>query len=121
MAVSTAVFISLPWFWLNSSEVRSVQRFRDVIADQPGFSRAYAHEEIGKYYRKRGMMSEALKEYETAARLFPDNARFYGVLGGVQYNYGLRDEALGSFNRAFQVDSTYSTAHGADATRQCRT
>jgi len=110
IVVIAAIFLSLPWFFLNASEARSVQRFKNIIADQPGFSQAYAHEELGKYYRKRGMMQPALEEYKTAAQLFPDNARFYGVLGGVQYNYGLRDDAMQSFRRALQADSTYATA-----------
>lgn len=110
IVVIAAIFLSLPWFLLNASETRSVQRFKDMIADQPAFSQAYAHEELGKYYRKRGMVQPALEEYKTAARLFPDNARFYGVLGGVQYNYGLRDDAVQSFRRALQADSTYATA-----------
>jgi Tfp pilus assembly protein PilF len=110
IAVSAAMFLSLPWFWLNASEVRSVQRFKDIVADQPGFSRAYAHEELGKYYRKQGMILEALEEYRICAQLFPDNARFCAVLGGLQYNRGLRDDALRSFSRALQADSTYALA-----------
>lgn len=108
VAVSAAFFLSLPWFLLNASEVRSVQRFKDIVGDLPGFSQAYAHEELGKYYRKRGMIPKALEEYKICAQLFPDNARFYGVLGGLQYNSDLHDDALQSFSRALRADSTYA-------------
>jgi len=108
VAVSAAFFLSLPWFLLNASEVRSVQRFKDIVGDLPGFAQAYAHEELGKYYRKQGMIPKALEEYEICAQLFPDNARFYGVLGGLQYNSGLRDDALQSFSRTLRADSTYA-------------
>jgi hypothetical protein len=108
VAVSAAFFLSLPWFLLNASEVRSVQRFRDIVGDLPSFSQAYAHEELGKYYRKRGMIPKALEEYKICAQLFPDNARFYGVLGGLQYNSGLHDDALQSFSLSLRADSTYA-------------
>ena len=105
-----AVFLSLPWFSLNASAARPIQRFKDMIRDEPPFSQAYAHEEIGKYYRKLGNRQAALEEYKTAARLFPDNARFYGVLGGVQYSYGMVDDALSSFQYSLKADSTYAIA-----------
>jgi tetratricopeptide (TPR) repeat protein len=107
---AAALCLTLPWFWLNAGEARSVRRFTDVIADLPRFPRAYAHEEIGKYHRKAGRIEEALREYRTCAEIFPGNPRFHVALGGLLYNQGRRDESLPVFQRAFAVDSTFALA-----------
>ena len=108
--VATACLLVAPWFWVNAGETRSVSRFSDVIADLPRFARAYAHEEIGKYHRKAGRVSEALAEYRICTEIFPSNPRFQVALGGLLYNTGHRDEALPVFARAFAADSTYALA-----------
>ncbi len=108
--VITAVCLSLPWFWLNAGEARSVERFRDIIEANPPFSRAYAHEEIGAYYHGRGMVTEALNEYRTATEVFPENARFHAVLGALQYTHKMSDDALVSLGNALAADSTFRVA-----------
>ncbi|MFH0778586.1 MAG: tetratricopeptide repeat protein [Candidatus Eisenbacteria bacterium] len=108
--VITALLLSMPWFLLNAGESRSVRRFRDVIGGQSRFVQAYGHEEMAKYYRKQGNTAEAMEEYEACARAFPENARFCAVLGGLQYNEGLREAALANFSRALRADSTFAQA-----------
>ncbi len=107
MTAVAAIALSLPWFWLNAGEARSLQRFRDVIADMPRFQRAYAREEIAKYFRKAGRSDEALTEYRACTAIFPSNPRFHVTLGSMLYNTGQRDEALTEFAAAYAIDSTY--------------
>jgi tetratricopeptide (TPR) repeat protein len=76
----------------------------------PKFSRAYAHEEIGKYFRKKDMTPEALEEYRICVETFPGNPRFHGVLGALEYNSGDHEAAFETFRRAYGVDSTYALA-----------
>ncbi|MFH1144499.1 MAG: tetratricopeptide repeat protein, partial [Candidatus Eisenbacteria bacterium] len=106
---AAALLISAPWFWLNAGEARSLARFRDVIEDLPRFPRAYAHEEIGKYFRKAGNLTEARREYEVCVSIHPTNPRFHALLGSMLYNQGDADAALPVFQRVFELDSTYTT------------
>ena len=102
LAVST-LLLSAPWFWVNAGETRSVRRFENVVSDLPRFARAYAYEEIGKYYRKTDRLPQALEAYRACVRVFPDNPRFHGVLGTLLYNLkdltGARDEFLETYAR----------------------
>jgi tetratricopeptide (TPR) repeat protein len=102
LAVST-LLLSGPWFWVNAGEARSVRRFENVISDLPRFARAYAYEEIGKYYRKTDHLPQALEAYRACVHAFPDNPRFHGVLGSLLYYMkdltGARDEFLEAYAR----------------------
>lgn len=106
--ILAAAFLALPYFLVNSSDARSLARFRAAIDDQPDFARAYGHEEIGKYFRKQDQTQEALAEYQTCIDIFPSNPRFHAVLAALQYNSGDHDAALGTFQRVYEVDSTYA-------------
>jgi len=105
-----ALLLTAPWFWLNAGEMRSLARFRDVIADLPRFPQAYAHEEIGKYFRKAGDLAAARREYETCTSIHPTNPRFHALLGGLLYNEGEAEAALAEFVRVLDLDSTYVLA-----------
>jgi tetratricopeptide (TPR) repeat protein len=102
LAVST-LLLGGPWFWVNAGETRSVRRFEQVVSDLPRFARAYAYEEIGKYYRKTDRAPQALEAYRACVRVFPDNPRFHGVLGALLYSMqdmtGARDEFLEAYAR----------------------
>lgn len=51
-AVGAALLTTAPWVLLLHLEERSIRRFVAVASDFPDFQRAYAYEEVGKYYRK---------------------------------------------------------------------
>ncbi len=110
MVAVAALSLCLPWFWLNAGEERSLARFRDAIADLPPFPRAYAHEEIGKYYRKTNRPEAARREYETSIAIHPTNPRFHALLGALDYNAGDIDKALARFERVYELDSTNTIA-----------
>lgn len=107
---ASALVLVGPWFWLNAGEARSLARFRDVIADLPKFPRAYAHEEIGKYFRKAGDIAEARREYEACVAIHPSNPRFLALLAALLYNSGETDAALQRFTQVFELDSTNVSA-----------
>ena len=52
LAVGAALLTTAPWVLLLHLEARSIERFVAVASDFPDFQRAYAYEEVGKYYRK---------------------------------------------------------------------
>jgi len=110
MTVGLALLLTGSWIAVNANEEAALARFRAIIADQPRFARAYSHEEIGKYYRKNGQTEKAYADYRRCVEIFPENARFHCVLGALQYQEGLMDEALETFTGAHEVDSTSTTA-----------
>ncbi len=101
-----ACFLTLPWFWLNAGEARSLTRFRDVMADQRAYARAYAHEEIGKHYRERGEIERAIEQYRICTRIAPGRARFHGLLGEMHLRLRDPEAALAHFQRQLAIDST---------------
>jgi tetratricopeptide (TPR) repeat protein len=110
IVVLAAFFVSAPWFWLNAGEERSRQRFRDIISDMTPFQQAYAHEALGKHYRSRGLMTEALGAYRATSEIFPGNPRFSTLFGAMLYNRGDREGAWQAYQKALAADSTYAPA-----------
>ncbi len=105
--VVAAALLVVPWFALNASTKESLRRFESVIEDLPRFPRAYAHEEIGKYYRKLQRYEEAEREYEKCVSIFPSNKRFHCAKGFLELQYLDREKARRSLMRAFELDSTW--------------
>jgi tetratricopeptide (TPR) repeat protein len=108
--IITAFLLSLPWFWLNAGEARSVQWFQDITPGFPPYQKAYAYEELGNYYRDTGRPSEALKQYQSSFETFPGHGRFGAALGSFQYSEGMKDEALRTFRQVLAADSTQRIA-----------
>ncbi len=109
-AVLTAFLLSAPWFWLNAGEGRSVRWFEDITAGFPPYEKAYAYEELGKYYRNSGRPAEALDRYQRSFATFPGHGRFGAALGTFQYSQGMADDAMNTFTQVLSVDSTQRVA-----------
>jgi tetratricopeptide (TPR) repeat protein len=107
----TALALVGPWVWVNGGEERSINRFRDMIADFSSFKKAYAHEEIAKHYRNSGDFEKALMEYQICVDTFPGNARFWAVLGGMKVQTGRVDEAVGDYKKALEIEPDNIAAH----------
>ncbi|MEZ4651877.1 MAG: hypothetical protein R3E97_24375 [Candidatus Eisenbacteria bacterium] len=82
-AFPAAFLLSVPWFLLLHLEGPSIARFTDVAAGFPRFPRAYAYEELGKYYRNHNDVDRALEMYERCVETFPGNGRFQVLLGSM--------------------------------------
>jgi tetratricopeptide (TPR) repeat protein len=109
-AVAVAFLLSAPWFWLNAGEARSVRWFEDIATGFPAYERAYAHEELGKYYRSAGNSTEALKQYQRSFETFPGHGRFGAALGTFQYSEGMKEDALRTFRQVLSVDPNQKAA-----------
>jgi tetratricopeptide (TPR) repeat protein len=107
----TALALVGPWVWVNGGEERSINRFRDMIADFSSFKRAYAHEEVAKHYRNSGDVEKALTEYQICVDTFPGNARFWALLGGSKVQVGRVDEAIGDYKKALEIEPDNVVAH----------
>lgn len=100
--VSTLVV--LPWILLLHFEERSIARFVDVAGDFPNFARAYAYEEVGKYYRKGGDLPRAEEMYERCVEAYPKNPRFLLLLGSVYYSQKKLDDAERLYRQALSIN-----------------
>ncbi len=78
------------------------------IDRESGF--AQPHFRLGIIYGERGMMEEAVAEYETAIRLDPDYPKSYLNLGAVLSWTGRTDEAMVAFREALRLDPGYASA-----------
>ncbi len=71
---------------------------------------AQPHFRLGIIYAERGMIEEAVAEYETAIRLDPDYPKSYLNLGAVLSGDGRTDEAIRAFRAALRLDPGYVAA-----------
>lgn len=100
----TALLIAWPWFAVNASREASVQRFAEIRADFPNFPRAYAIEELAKYFRDRGDLTRSLPLYEESVRTYPRNARTRILLGTNYLALKQFQEAREQFDEALRLD-----------------
>jgi tetratricopeptide (TPR) repeat protein len=99
-----ALIFVVPWLAVNASTERSLNRFDEIRTDFPRFPRAYAAEELGKYYRDRGDIEKSLGYYEECVATFPHNARTR-ILLGTNYLFLKRtDEAIEQYDKALEID-----------------
>jgi tetratricopeptide (TPR) repeat protein len=99
-----ATLAVVPWLLLNSSTDRSLVRFDDVRRDFPRFPRAYAAEELGKYYRDHGDLEKSLGFYEECVATFPSNARTRILLGTNYLMLQRVEEAIEQYDTALEID-----------------
>jgi hypothetical protein len=70
LALAVSFLVTAPWVTLLHLERASIARFVDVAADFPNFARAYAYEEVGKYYRKAEQYDLAEQMYRRCVDTF---------------------------------------------------
>jgi tetratricopeptide (TPR) repeat protein len=99
-----ALLIAWPWFAVNASREASVQRFTEIRADFPTFPRAYATEELAKYFRDRGDLNRSLPLYQESVRTYPRNARTRILLGTNYLALKRVPEASEQFDEALRLD-----------------
>jgi tetratricopeptide (TPR) repeat protein len=99
-----ALLLVWPWLAVNASRGASLERFADIKGDFPAFPRAYATEELAKYYRDHGDLHRALPLYEECVRIYPRNPRTRILLGSSYYDLDQVDEAIAQFDEALKLD-----------------
>jgi tetratricopeptide (TPR) repeat protein len=77
--ISTALFSTIPWLYLNAQEDKSVERFGALLEFEARGS-GYGHEILGYYYRERGLINEETKQWEEALSAVKVE-RYAGSLG----------------------------------------
>ena len=99
-----ALLIAWPWFAVNASREAALQRFSEIQADFAPYARAYATQDLAKYYRDHGDMERSVLLCEESVRTFPRNARFHALLGTNYMALGRIEEAQEQFDEALRID-----------------
>lgn len=99
-----ALVIAWPWFAVNASREASLARFDRLRGDFARFPRAYATEELAKYYRDRGEIQKAFPLYKESVEIYPNNARTRVLLGSSYFVLDRMDEADAEFDAALRLD-----------------
>jgi protein O-mannosyl-transferase len=83
--------------------------WQDTVARNPG---AYmAHNNLGVVFSQAGKIQDAVREFEQARRLKPDDAQAYVNLGGVSLRTGKLQEAIGYYEQALRINPHFAAAH----------
>lgn len=106
-----ALLTVVPWFWVNASTERSLWRFDEIRADFARHPRAYAAEELAKYFRDHEELEKSLVLYEESVEIFPHNARTRILLGSNYLMLDRVDEALEQYDIALEIDPKNWLAH----------
>lgn len=100
---------SIPWFLVNSDRERSVERFKNLLVVDRERS-AYGYEILSIFYRKKGMVNEAIDALKNAIEVSPVNPRYYFNLGKFYQEKNLLDLAIAQYRQAIQVKPDYAEA-----------
>ncbi len=103
-AAFVALLVAWPWFAVNASREASLARFDLLRGDFARFPRAYATEELAKYYRDRGDIEKAFPLYKESVEIYPNNARTRVLLGSSYFMLDRLDEAEAEFDEALRLD-----------------
>ena len=99
-----AFLVAWPWFAVNASREASLHRFDEIRADFAAFPRAYAAEELAKYYRDNGDFVKALPLYQQSVQIYPRNPRTRILLGASYYVLNRLEEAEREYDEALKID-----------------
>ena len=100
---------SLPWFYLNSNEVKSLARFNNILNLDPQRS-AYGHETLARYYGDLGLYEKEAEEWMKAIAL-EKNPRFFNNLGIALFELNRYDEAIIEYRKALELNPRSAKAH----------
>lgn len=99
-----AVGTAAPWFAVNGLTAAALRRLPAVTADLPGYPRAMALVDLGRWYREAGDLDGARDAYRAAAAANPGQASVQLLYGQVLYHRGERAAAIGPLERASALD-----------------
>jgi len=107
---------ALLWYSLGDAQ-RGAKKYPEAIES---YQKAIAikgtvaeyHNNLGKAYEKSGQIDKAVKEFDNAAQLDPNNASMYYFNEGAVYvNSNKMDEALVAFDKVIQIDPNKAPAY----------
>jgi tetratricopeptide (TPR) repeat protein len=106
----TALVSSIPWFLVNSSEGRSVDRFENLLVVDRDRS-AYGYEILSIFYREQEMENESIDALKNAIEVSPEIPRYYFNLGNLYQEKKLFPKAITQYLQAIRIKPDYAEAH----------
>ncbi len=89
---------------------QAIDEIKKAISIDPEF--AQAHNKLGDYYMKKGMVKEAAAAYTRSLELDPDNQNTNFDLGCSLAHLGKHEEALGHLQRALELKPSHTEIYG---------
>jgi tetratricopeptide (TPR) repeat protein len=89
---------------------QAIDEVRKAISIDEDF--AQAHNKLGDYYMKKGMVKEAVACYERSLALDPENQNSCFDLGCSLAHLGRHEEALSNLNKALEMKPSHSEIYG---------
>jgi tetratricopeptide (TPR) repeat protein len=83
--------------------------WQDTVAKNPASS--MAHNNLGTALGEKGLIDEAVWQFEESIRLKPDNAEAHNSLGIALGQKGQADEAIRQFEQAIRLKPDFADAH----------
>ena len=83
--------------------------WKDVISKSPHKERG--HNNLGTAYSAKGLMDQAIDQYQTALKIEPDHAEAHNNLGTVYFKKDLLNEAIEHLKAALKTNPDYADAH----------
>jgi len=110
LLAGTAMVAAIPWFLVNASESRSVERFRNLLV-LGGERTDYGYEILGIFYREKGMSDGVINALQNAIEINPENPRYYIMLGDAYKAKGLYELAISQHQHAIQMRPNFAPAY----------
>ncbi|MBI4684282.1 MAG: tetratricopeptide repeat protein [Nitrospirae bacterium] len=83
--------------------------WEDVILKSP--QKARGHNNLGVVYKEKGLIDEAIKQYQIALTLNPDYAEAHNNFGNAFDKKGFSDQAIEQYQIALTLNPDYADAH----------
>ena len=108
VVVLLAVLFSLTW-QQSARYVDAESLWRSTLAENP--SAWIAHNNLGMALARKGQFDEAIRHYQEAFRLKPDDALSHNNLGIALANKGQINEAISQYHEALRLKPDYDLAY----------
>jgi hypothetical protein len=106
---ATALVSTFPWIYVNSTEIKGVERLADLL-DLGGQRSALGHEQLAYYYRSHGQKDKEIEEWKKAIALF-QKPRYIKNLAVAYVELGNYQEAASQLEKVLTISPNDHLTH----------
>ena len=107
--IATALISTFPWIYVNSTEIKGVERLTDLL-DLDGKKSALGHEQLAYYYRNHNQKDKEIEEWKKAIALF-EKPRYLKNLAATYVEVGKYQEAASLLEKILSKDPNDHLTH----------